>query len=135
MIGLDTNVLVRYLVQDDPVQSNRANRLIETAVQQGNILWICLVTLCETIWVLNKCYKLSKEELLPILEELLLIPQIKVENDDVVRQALRDYEKSKKIGFPDCLIGRQNLHRGCSLTYTFDKAAVAQLPTVYKGLP
>ena len=112
MIGLNTNVLVRYLVQDDPIQSQKATNLVETSVKSGNHLWICQVTLCETIWVLQKCYKLTKEEVCHILHQLLSTPQILVENDDVAWLALLDFERNKKIGFVDFIIGRQNFEQG-----------------------
>ncbi|MBA3237209.1 MAG: type II toxin-antitoxin system VapC family toxin [Parachlamydiaceae bacterium] len=134
MIGLDTNVLVRYLVQDDPIQSKLANKLIEKTVDSAEILWICQLTLCETVWVLKKCYKLSKEEILHILHALLLVPQIKVENENVIYLALRDFERTKKVDFTDCLIGRQNAHNGCESTYTLDEAAADQLSEIYKPL-
>lgn len=131
MIGLDTNVFVRYLVQDDVVQSNLANRLIEEAVAAEKILWICQITLCETIWVLKKCYKLSNNEISHILQEILLIPQIKIENESVIASAIKDFEMNNNVGFSDCLIGRQNAHNGCEITYTFDKAAAKRLSTLF----
>lgn len=134
MIGIDTNILVRYLVQDDPTQSNLANQLIERTVDSGKCLWISQITLCETLWVLKKCYKLPKEEILHILQELLLVPQIKVENIEATWLALTDFETSLNVGFADCLIGRQNASNGCEITYNFDKAAATQLSGVYKQL-
>lgn len=134
MIGLDTNVLVRFLVQDDPFQSNLANRLIEQTVDSGKILWISQVTLCETVWVLKKCYKLSKAEILHILHEILLVLQIKVENEIAVNLALIDFETTNKVDFADCLIGRQNAQNNCERTYTFDEAAATQLSELYTEL-
>jgi len=134
MIGLDTNILVRYLAQDDPHQSKLANQLIEHAVETGTLLWICQITLCETVWVLKKCYKMSKQEIIYILQELLQIPQIKVEHDDATWIALKEFETNKEVGFADCLIGRQNIQSGCVITYTFDKAAASACPTIYEAL-
>jgi predicted nucleic-acid-binding protein len=134
MIGLDANILVRYLAQDDPAQSKLANQLIEYAVETGALLWICQITLCETVWVLKKCYKMSKQEIIHILQELLQIPQIKVEHDDATWIALNDFETNKDVSFADCLIGRQNIQNGCVITYTFDKAAATQCPAIYKAL-
>jgi predicted nucleic-acid-binding protein len=134
VIGLDTNVLVRYLVQDDLVQSAKANQLIEEAVLQKKTIWIALVSLCETVWVLTKCYKLSKLEVTTILQQLLCTTQIKIENEKVARLALSDFESHKGVGFADCLIGRQNLENGCEFTYTFDRAAFEWLPAIYSGV-
>lgn len=129
MIGIDTNVLIRYLVQDDPAQSKLANKFIESCVASGDILWICQMTLCETFWVLERCYKLEKHEIIRILKEILLVQQIQVEEDTVVWHALRDFENTTKVGFVDCLIGRQNAFHECSYTYTFDKSAAKELAT------
>lgn len=135
MIGLDTNVIIRYIMQDDPVQSQRANHFIEHSVQQNEILWISQITLCEVSWVLLKAYKLSKPEVLTVLRQLLRTRQIQIEEDHVVRAALQDYEEKNRIGFSDCLIGHQNAAYECAYTYTFDKDAVKSLPTVFKMIP
>lgn len=128
MIGLDTNIVIRYLIQDDPEQSRKVNQCIEKWIKNKQVLWICQITLCEIFWVLEKCYKLGKEELVSILYSLLKTRQIRVEKDDIAWQALYDYEKSARINFPDCLIGRQNMHLECIHTYTFDKVAAKELP-------
>lgn len=132
MIGLDTNVLVRYLVQDDLEQSERANQLIEKHISEGETISINQITLCEIFWVLEKCYKLKKDELISILKSLLQTRQIKIEGEHAAWQALQDYEKKTKVGFPDCLIGRQNIHLGCRHTFTFDNDAIKQLPDLFK---
>lgn len=128
MIGLDTNVVIRYLVQDDPAQAKQATACIEAWIAQKMTLRICQITLIEIYWVLERCYKLKKPELIAILSMLLQTRQIQVEHDDIAWQALRDYEHSK-AGFSDCLIGRQNAHYECSFTYTFDKETAKQLAT------
>ena len=135
MIGLDTNVVIRYLVQDDPNQSKRANQAIEKWKEAGETLWICQITLCEICWVLERCYQLSREELVSVLTNLLQTRHLQIERDDLVWQALRDFEKNTKVGFPDCLIGRQNAYHECIHTFTFDKDAVKQLPSTFKSIP
>ena len=132
MIGLDTNVVIRYLVQDDPEQSKKTNQLIEKAIKDGEILWICQLTLCEIFWVLESCYDLTKEELISTLSALLQTRQIRIEQEDIAWAALRDYEKSSKVGFSDCLIGRQNAYHECICTYTFDKEATKHLTSTFK---
>lgn len=134
MIGLDTNVLIRYLVQDDPLQARLATQLIEQTVAAGKKLWISQITLCETAWVLKKCYEISKEKIRHILLELLLTPQIKIENEEAVWLALKDFETSTGVGIADCLIGRINAQYGCEITYTFDKKAAIHLPKLYEGV-
>lgn len=134
MIGLDTNVLIRYLTQDDPSQSKKANDRVDGWLAAGEILWICHVTLIEMYWVLQRCYKLSKSELIRVITQLLQTKQIEVEGEEVAWQALRDYEKSLSVGFPDCLIGRQNAYCNCGTTYTFDKDAAKQLPWLFQSM-
>ncbi len=128
IVGLDTNVVIRYIVQDHPEQSKRANRCIESWIKQGKALRICQIALSEIYWVLERCYKLSKPELISVLSALLQTKQIQIEQDNVVWQALRDFENSS-VGFSDCLIGRQNASCECSATFTFDKEATKQLTT------
>jgi len=132
MIGLDTNVVIRYLVQDDPAQSKKASYFIEKSIKAGETLWICQLTLCEIFWVLERCYNLNKEELISTLTALLQTRQIKIEQEDIAWAALRDYEKSSHVGFPDCIIGRQNAYHECIHTYTFDKDAAKHLTTLFK---
>lgn len=131
MIGLDTNVIVRYLVQDDPKQSKKANHIIESAIAASEYLWLSQITLCEVVWVLERCYDLSKKELLHILKTILQIQQIRIEFDSIVRQALSDFESHSKVDFSDCLIGRQNAFHGCVCTYTFDKDAAKNLQPMF----
>lgn len=132
MIGLDTNVVIRYLVQDDPKQAGLANRIIEKAVTRGEMLGISQVTLCEIVWVLERCYSLDREGVIGVLKQLLQTQQIRVEQDTVARQALRDFEQHEGVDFSDCLIGRQNAFNDCSFTYTFDKKAAKKLHATFK---
>jgi predicted nucleic-acid-binding protein len=132
MIGLDTNIVVRYLVQDEPDQSECANRIIDKAVADKELLGISLVTLCETVWVLERCYNTTKTEIIEVLKQLLHTRQIQIEHKTVVWQALHDFECLEGIDFSDCLIGRQNLANDCVFTYTFDKNAAKKLNAAFK---
>ena len=132
MIGLDTNVVVRYLVQDDLKQSELANSIIEKAIVEGQTLRISQVTLCEIVWVLERCYEVSKKEIVGVLKQLLQTQQILVEQDGVARQALSDFEHHSGVDVSDCLIGRQNISSDCSFTYTFDKNAAKKLRATFK---
>ncbi len=129
MIGLDTNVLVRYLTQDEPIQAELANQVINKAVKQAELLWVGQITLAETVWVLERAYKIDKEEIINILHALLQTQELIFENHDIVWHALQDYKVSQSVGFVDCLIGRQNLSHDCTFTYTFDKDAAKELKT------
>lgn len=121
MIGLDTNVLVRYVAQDDPRQSLQATRLIEslTADMPG---YVSETSVVELVWVLNGCYTSTKAEICEILETLLRTKEIVVAHADTVWKALRVF-KDSKADFADCLIERSAHEAGCSHTATFDRDA------------
>jgi len=122
MIGLDTNVLVRYIMQDDPKQSPKANRLIE-ALDADNPGYITTVSVIELVWVLTGCYALNREQLAQGMEAMLRTKHFVVEQADQVLRALRVFEASK-ADFADCLIERSAANAGCARTMTFDAGAV-----------
>ena len=121
MIGLDTNVLVRYVTQDDPAQSAKASQLIEslTAASPG---FVSLVSIVELVWVLQTCYQSAKSEVVMVLETLLHTRELTVEHADIIWQALRKFIASK-ADFADCLIERCAHAAGCGYTATFDLEA------------
>ncbi|ROM58211.1 VapC toxin family PIN domain ribonuclease [Pseudomonas poae] len=118
MIGLDTNVLVRYVTQDDPVQSPKASELIEslTTLSPG---FVSLVSVVELVWVLQSCYQCAKSELVTVLETLLRTRELIIEQAEIVWQALRRFTASK-ADFADCLIERCAHSAGSEYTATFD---------------
>ncbi|WP_419794782.1 PIN domain-containing protein [Pseudomonas palleroniana] len=118
MIGLDTNVLVRYVTQDDPAQSPKACELIEslTTLSPG---FVGLVSVVELVWVLQSCYQCTKSELVTVLETLLRTRELIIEQAEIVWQALRRFTASK-ADFADCLIERCAHSAGCEYTATFD---------------
>ena len=122
MNGLDTNVLVRYLVEDDPVQSRRSAELIEEAAAAGDKLFLSCIVLCELVWVLEDCYGAAKTEVLEVLDKILATAQFEVEHKACARSALED-SRAERAGFSDCLVGRVNRALGCQTTFSFDKAA------------
>lgn len=122
MIGIDTNILVRYIAQDDAAQSARATRLIEQECSQAAPGFIGLVALVELVWVSESCYGASREEVETILRRLLSIRQLLVQDAGIVWEALSRFESSK-ADFADCLVGCSALAAGCSVVMTFDKAA------------
>lgn len=122
MIGLDTNVVIRYLVQDDKKQSDLATQFIEktlTVEEPGYINHVCL---CEITWVLQRCYGVTKPQLQAIIESLLTTKQFLVENVEVAWKSLRAFNESG-AEFSDALIGQANVYHGCEFTVTFDKKA------------
>jgi predicted nucleic-acid-binding protein len=122
VIGLDTNVLARYIAQDDPKQSPKANRLVEslTPEEPG---FVSTVALIELVWVLSSCYELDRRQIVETLELLLRTRAIVIENAEVVVRALRNF-KQGNADFADCLVERAGHAAGCSRTVTFDQGAV-----------
>ena len=127
MIGLDTNVLVRYLAQDEPRQSAAATRLMEKSLSPEEPGFVTLVTLCEVAWVLAGPYRADRGRIRSVIEALLGTRQIEVESAELAWKALRAWEGSP-AGFSDALIGEVCAARGVKKVMTFDKAA-AKLPS------
>jgi predicted nucleic-acid-binding protein len=121
VIGLDTNVLVRYVLQDDARQSPRASRLVESlsADEPG---FVPVVTLVELAWVLGAGYKLPRAQLAAVLETLLRSKELVIDRADLVMQALARFS-SGSADFADALIERTAAAAGCTATMTFDEGA------------
>lgn len=126
MIGLDTNVIVRYLVQDDARQSAAATRFIERTLSPQNPGFIASITLCEIVWVLAECYKADRQRIRAVIEGLLAAKQLSIEEPDIVWRALRAWNASA-ADFSDALTGQIVSARGGEKTLTFNRAA-AKLP-------
>lgn len=122
MIGLDTNVLVRYLAQDDRVQSRLASELIEGSLSVDKPGFVAVVTLAEVVWVMESCYGASRAEVGDIIERMLRVRQLRFQDSDVAWQALRAF-RAGKADFADCLIERLGHAEGCERTVTFDQVA------------
>lgn len=122
MIGLDTNVLVRYIVQDDADQGARAGRLIEQRCTQEQPGWISLIVICELVWVLEGAYGYSRDIIASVLRQILATAELSVDSPQRCWTALRAYERSG-ADFADYLIGAGNREAGCETTFTFDKRA------------
>ncbi len=124
MIGLDTNVLVRYIMQDEPKQARKANTLIESLAQQAPG-YVPVVVVLELFWVLTKSYELTRQQVAQAIELLLRAEELMVDRAEHVARALRLYQSST-ADFADCLIERIAASAGCERTMTFDvKAAKA----------
>ncbi|MFT4180268.1 MAG: type II toxin-antitoxin system VapC family toxin [Thermomonas sp.] len=122
MIGLDTNVLVRYLAQDDARQSAQATRLIESLDAQ-NPGFVSLVALVELVWVLESAYAASHDVVHDTLEGLLRSKELLVEQPATVARALRMFAAGHR-DFADCLLACTCTAAGCGTVYSFDKAAI-----------
>jgi predicted nucleic-acid-binding protein len=121
MIGLDTNVLVRYIMQDDAKQSTKATRLIESLTVDAPG-FVPLVAVVELGWVLSSSYRLTRDQMSQTFEVLLHTKEIVVDHADQVLKALRAF-KSSSADFADCLIERAAASAGCDRTMTFDVSA------------
>ncbi|MBL8384982.1 MAG: type II toxin-antitoxin system VapC family toxin [Burkholderiales bacterium] len=122
MIGLDTNILVRYIAQDDKVQSARATALIENECSAANPGYVGLVVLAELVWVSESRYGATRREVAEIVRRVLSIRQLVVQEAEIAWKALRMFEGGK-ADFADCLIERTAAGAGCTRTATFDKRA------------
>ncbi|MBV9570433.1 MAG: type II toxin-antitoxin system VapC family toxin [Alphaproteobacteria bacterium] len=122
MIGLDTNIIVRYLTQDDSILSPKATRLIETRLSPDVPGYVGLVTMAETVWVLDRVYAFSGVEIAGAIESILSANFLVVEHKQQVYSATVMLRESG-ADFADGLIGVLALHAGCSHVLTFDKRA------------
>lgn len=123
MIGLDTNILVRYLTQDDPVQSPKATDIIENHLSAANPGFVSIVTMAETVWVLDRAYNLTDAEIVAAIERILQIDVLVVENEQQVFAASIALKQGHGT-FADALIAELDTRAGCSHTVTFDKKAL-----------
>lgn len=120
MIALDTNVLVRFLVQDEEVQGKVASDLIDGLTEQDPG-YICREVVVELVWVLERAYKMSRAQIVPAVEGLLASRELIIENADRVGLALARYA-SGGAGFSDRMIALASIDAQCSCLATFDKA-------------
>jgi predicted nucleic-acid-binding protein len=121
MIGLDTNVLVRYFAQDDKIQSSKATALIESLTVETPG-YVTQVALTELVWVMTRAYSAGREDVATIVEALLRAKEFNVENAEIVWKALKVFS-STKADFADCLIERTCHDAKCEYTATFDAKA------------
>lgn len=121
MIGLDTNVLVRYIAQDDEKQSALTNALMES-LDASSPGYVTLATVAELNWVFESVFGVSRQTFVDVMQTLLALDNIKLDRAAVVANAVRIYAASN-ADFSDCLIERLCAHAGCHRTMTFDKAA------------
>lgn len=121
MIGLDTNVLVRFLVKDEPRQAAKATIYIHEACSRNESLWLNHIVLCELVWVLESAYDQPKTAILDVLEKILLTKQFEVERKDDVWAAIEQY-RNRAGDFSDQLLGRRNRSSGCDHTVTLDQS-------------
>jgi predicted nucleic-acid-binding protein len=121
MKGLDTNVLVRYLTQDDPAQSRKANAVFERAIAGGERIHVDTVVLCELVWVLHSAYGHDRATVAATLDKLLDAARLSIDGRDLVREAAGLYATGPG-DFADYVLARRSRSAGCDTTLTFDRA-------------
>lgn len=126
MIGVDTNVIVRFLAQDDDVQSPIATRFM-SRLSRERPGFVSAVVLAEVSWVLSRAYKVSRDDLAEAIEGLLRSAELMIENADAAYRALSRYQASKSVEFADALIAQIARVAGADEVVTFDQTAASQL--------
>ncbi len=121
MTGIDTNVLVRYLVQDDPEQARRAARFVINECSSEDPGFINRIVLCEMVWVLETAYGYARGNLALALEKILRTTQFEIEDHQEAWSSLREYQDG--ADFADSFIAAVNRRHGCNRTVTFDRKA------------
>lgn len=124
MIAIDTNVLLRLLLDDDAVHARRSRTLVAAMVAANEPIFVNRVVLCETVWTLGRGYRYDRAQIALAIELLLAAPALRLEDGDAVEEALAIFRASA-AGFVDALIGVLNRRTGCVTTYTFDSRAAA----------
>jgi predicted nucleic-acid-binding protein len=122
--ALDTNVIVRFLINDDKTQGRKTRRLFEDAERTGERYWISTPVLLETIWVLSAVYELAREDVLLALDSLVRIPILEFESHESVIELVR-MGATSRTDLPDLLIGLAGRAAGCDSTLTFEKGLAA----------
>ena len=125
MIALDTNVLIRFLVEDDVAQSRRATALIEGAVAREEQLFVSDIVMCETVWVLSSAYRFSRTEIVDALSQLLRARSVAFSSADNIARALDAYRKERG-DFADYLIREHARSAGAQTVATFDAALLKE---------
>lgn len=121
MIALDTNVLVRYLVQDHPAQAAAATKILEAAEKAQEPCFLSDIVLCELVWVLESCYKHRRAQVVSVLNQLQNVTLFEFADADLVAHAVAQYHKGP-ADFSDYLLINQAHHATARMVYTFDKA-------------
>ena len=123
MLGVDTNVLVRFLVRDDEAQFEKARKIIKREIDSEEYVFVSLMVVLETEWVLRSLYKQRKNEILEVISGLLESIDVQFEDEPANEESLL-VSKDSAADFADCLIGAHNRRMGCRATATFDAKAL-----------
>lgn len=121
MIGLDTNILVRFLIADDVRQADSAKALLQERCTVEDPGFVNLIVLCELVWTLDRTYGLDQSDIVTAIGSILASRNLRVESHEHVASALRRFAKG--TDFPDLIIAEVNRAQGCDATATFDRRA------------
>ena len=122
MNAIDTNVLVRFLVNDDRVQSAKVRQLFAIAERERAMFYVPLLVLLKTIWVLESAYQVKRSDMIETIAELLLVPVLQFEQREAV-QSMLAIVADAPLDLPDALIAQSALYQGCDSVLTFDQKA------------
>ncbi len=125
MIGLDTNILLRYFVKDDPIQTPMAVQTMYSLSPQEPG-WISLLVLAELTWTLRRVFKLNRTAIAEVIAKLLNSQDMVLEQEEIVRQGLHLYSTTK-ADFADCVIALSARSMGCTTVVTLDEVAARDL--------
>jgi predicted nucleic-acid-binding protein len=127
MKAIDTNVLIRFLIKDDPQQAEIVYRLFKNVESSKEKLFLPITVVLETIWVLESAYKIPRQEISDAIGELLLMPMLQFESQSAI-VGFVNTAKETEIDLSDILIAHSALFAGCECTLTFDKHASGFAP-------
>jgi predicted nucleic-acid-binding protein len=122
MKALDTNVLIRFLIEDDPQQAAIVHQLFRDAEQSGQAMRVTSLVLLESIWVLESVYQVSRSAILDTISELLALPVLEIEQQPAIRRFIES-ARTSSVDLSDALIGHCARGSGCEVVLTFDKEA------------
>lgn len=123
MTGLDTNILVRYLTQDDPAQSREATEIIERRLTKASLGFVSVVAMAEIAWVLDRAYGFTAKEIAAAIERMLQVEVLLIQHEEEVFAAMIAL-KQGRASFADALIAELGAEAGCVHTLTFDRKAL-----------
>jgi predicted nucleic-acid-binding protein len=122
MKGIDTNILVRFLVSDDEIQSNIVYKLFKKAEAEKDTLFIPLLVVLELIWVLESAYRISRKEIIESISDMLLMPILRFEHQSALQQ-FTHFSQNNNYDLSDLIIAYSAKDQGCESVLTFDKKA------------
>ncbi|NQU05507.1 MAG: type II toxin-antitoxin system VapC family toxin [Calditrichaeota bacterium] len=125
MIALDSNVLLRFLIEDDADQTARAAELIRKTIVGNDVIYVSDIVLCEIVWVLKRLYRKSKPEIIKIIRLILLAEGLVFNSTEAIWKALDAYEHGRG-DFADYIIREQARDAGSEVVATFDKVLISE---------